>query len=101
MAPDITTCSRWHRQLRARERSPPIAASRRHIRRDRPSIEIDQHTFSLAAQADGSFSLIRETAAGAIQPVVDGVASLVFQRLRPPGDIAVTVQAAPMSLREC
>ena len=48
-------------------------------------IEIDQHTFSLAAQADGSFSLIRETAAGAIQPIVDGVASLAFRRLRASG----------------
>ena len=30
-------------------------------------IEIDQHTFSLSAHTDGSLSLIRETAAGAIQ----------------------------------
>ena len=62
-------------------------------------IEIDQHTFTLAGQADGSFSLIRETAAGAIQPVVDGVASLVFHSAGQQVDIAVTVQAATESLR--
>lgn len=62
-------------------------------------IEIDQHTFSLAGQADGSFSLIRETAAGAIQPLVDGVASLVFHGSGQQVDIAVTVQAATESLR--
>jgi type II secretory pathway pseudopilin PulG len=62
-------------------------------------IEIDQHTFSLSAQPDGSLSLIRETAAGAIQPVVDGVASLVFHASGHQVDIAVTVQAATESLR--
>ena len=62
-------------------------------------IAIAQHTFSLARQADGSFSLIRETAAGAIQPVVDGVASLAFQSSEHRVDIAVTVQAATESLR--
>lgn len=62
-------------------------------------IEIDRHTFSLAGQADGSFSLIRETAAGAIQPVVDGVASLVFRGSGHHVEITVTVQAATESLR--
>ena len=62
-------------------------------------IEIDQHTFSLSAQADGSLSLIRETAAGAIQPVVDGVASLVFRGSGHQVDITVTMQAATESLR--
>jgi len=62
-------------------------------------IEIDQHTFSLARQADGSFSLIRETAAGAIQPIVDGVASLAFHASDHQVDIAVSVQAATESLR--
>ena len=62
-------------------------------------IEIDQHTFSLASQADGSFSLIRETAAGAIQPVIDGVASLLFSGSDNQVDIALTVEAAPVALR--
>lgn len=62
-------------------------------------IEIDQHTFRLAGQADGSLSLIRETAAGATQPLVDGVASLAFHSSGRQVDIAVTVQAATESLR--
>jgi prepilin-type N-terminal cleavage/methylation domain-containing protein len=42
-------------------------------------IEADEFTFSLAQQADGSQSLIRRTAAGAIQPIVDFVSGLQFQ----------------------
>jgi prepilin-type N-terminal cleavage/methylation domain-containing protein len=41
-------------------------------------VEADQFTFSLALQADGSYSLIRRTAAGAIQPIVDFVTGLSF-----------------------
>lgn len=63
-------------------------------------VEIDQHTFRLAGQADGSFSLIRETAAGAIQPIVDGVASLAFRASEHQVDIAVTVHAPTESLRQ-
>lgn len=62
-------------------------------------VEIDQHTFSLAAQADGSFSLIRETAAGAIQPVVDFVTALTFTISNQQVDVAVSVQAATETLR--
>ncbi len=42
-------------------------------------IEADEFTFSLALQADGSHSLIRRTAAGAVQPIVDFVSGLSFQ----------------------
>jgi prepilin-type N-terminal cleavage/methylation domain-containing protein len=62
-------------------------------------IEIAQHTFRLARQGDGSFSLMRETAAGAVQPIVDGVASLAFYASEHQVDIAVSVQAATESLR--
>ena len=62
-------------------------------------IEIDQHTFSLAVQADGSFSLIRETAAGAIQPVVDFVTALSFSISGNQVDVALSVQAATEPLR--
>ena len=41
-------------------------------------VEVEQNTFSLAEQADGSYSLIRETAAGAVQPVVDSLSDLTF-----------------------
>ena len=40
--------------------------------------EIEQLTFRLAEQPDGSYALIRETAAGAVQPIVDAVAELSF-----------------------
>jgi len=62
-------------------------------------IEIDQHTFSLAGQADGSFTLVRETAAGAIQPVVDFVTALSFSISNHQVDVTVGVQAATEPLR--
>ncbi len=62
-------------------------------------VEIDQHTFSLAPQADGSLSLIRETAAGAVQPVVDFVTALTFTISNHRVDVAVSLQAATESLR--
>lgn len=40
--------------------------------------EVDHHTFRLADQADGTRSLVRETAAGAVLPVVDFVGALTF-----------------------
>lgn len=62
-------------------------------------IEIDRHKYSLAAQVDGSSSLLRETAAGAAQPVVDHVAGLSFEAAGDAVDVAVTVQAATEALR--
>jgi len=62
-------------------------------------IEIDQHSYRLAAQADGSFSLLRQTVAGAGQPVVDYVAALSFHSSGHHVDVAVTMQAATGSLR--
>lgn len=41
-------------------------------------IEVEQDTFRLADQPNGSRSLIRETAAGAVQPIVDFVSDLSF-----------------------
>jgi len=41
-------------------------------------VEADQWTFALAEQPDGSDSLIRTTAAGAVQPIVDFVSGLSF-----------------------
>ena len=59
-------------------------------------IEVDQHTFRLAEQADGSYSLVRETAAGAIQPIVDTSARLSFEVLGDEvGVCGLTVRAAP------
>jgi hypothetical protein len=44
-------------------------------------IEVDEFTFTLAQQPDGSYSLVRRTAAGAIQPLVDFVNGLAFRGL--------------------
>ncbi|HUQ88225.1 MAG TPA: prepilin-type N-terminal cleavage/methylation domain-containing protein [Vicinamibacterales bacterium] len=54
---------------RALSRSYPVGSA---------VIEVDQSTFSLARQTDGSDSLIRRTAAGAVQPIVDFVTGLSF-----------------------
>ena len=42
-------------------------------------VEVDQFTFGLAEQPDGSYSLVRTTAAGAVQPVVDFMNGLSFE----------------------
>lgn len=72
-------------------------------------VEVDSSTFRLAPQANGSTSLIRETAAGAIQPVVDFIADLAFEvqgEEVPAGffrpslvDVTVRVQAQTESTR--
>lgn len=62
-------------------------------------VQIDRHHYALAAQSDGSFSLLRETAAGAGQPVVDYVSDLSFRSSGHAVDVAVTVQAANEALR--
>lgn len=41
-------------------------------------IEVDAYTFRLDPQPDGSKTLVRETVAGAIQPIVDHVTDLTF-----------------------
>jgi hypothetical protein len=43
--------------------------------------EVDRLTFSLALQPDGSYSLVRRTAAGAVQPIVDFVNALSFDAI--------------------
>ena len=41
-------------------------------------VEVDRFVFSVKEQPDGSYSLIRKTAAGAVQPLVDFVSGLAF-----------------------
>jgi type II secretory pathway pseudopilin PulG len=53
-------------------------------------VEIEESTFRLDQQADGSFSLIRETAAGAVQPIVDFLSSLAFTFAHHQLEIALT-----------
>ena len=42
-------------------------------------VEVEAYTFRLDAQADGSRSLVRDTAAGAVQPIVDRVSAVRFE----------------------
>jgi prepilin-type N-terminal cleavage/methylation domain-containing protein len=56
----------------ARPLSPPYAAGS-------IVVEVEVVTFQLAAQPDGSQTLVRVTAAGAVQPVVDRVSGLRFE----------------------
>jgi Tfp pilus assembly protein PilW len=53
-------------------------------------VEIVESRFRLDPQPDGSFSLVRETAAGAVQPVVDFLSSLSFAFTHQQLDIALT-----------
>ena len=62
-------------------------------------IEVDQLTFQLAEQPDGTYSLIRETAAGAIQPLVDFVGDLSFEVTPQQVDVWISVEPSPESLR--
>lgn len=54
-------------------------------------VEVEAYTFRLDPQADGSRTLVRETAAGAVQPIVDRVAGLRFARTFGTRGIDVTV----------
>jgi Tfp pilus assembly protein PilW len=62
-------------------------------------VEVEQFTFSLASQEDGTDSLIRTTAAGAVQPIVDFVNGLWFDLSGGQMDVTVSVQAPTESLR--
>ena len=54
-------------------------------------IEVDAYTFRLELQPDGSNTLVRETAAGAVQPIVDRVSALRFEDAFDHRGIDVTV----------
>lgn len=54
---------------------------------------VDQYTFRLERQSDGSSTLIRQTAAGAVQPIVDFVSDLAFEYA--PTAVIVTIRAIP------
>ncbi len=72
-------------------------------------VEVDELTFMLARQADDSRSLIRVTAAGAVQPVVDFVNGLSFRGMGQPiaagflqyrdVEVTVSVEAPTILLR--
>jgi hypothetical protein len=58
-------------------------------------VEIEAHSFRLDTQPDGSKTLVRETVAGAIQPIIDHVAELSFQASGAELDMKLVLQAAP------
>ena len=62
-------------------------------------VEADQFTFRLSEQADGSHSLIRETFAGAIQPIVDFVSGLTFEVIDQEVRVSIDVEPPSESLR--
>ena len=62
-------------------------------------VEVDQLTFQLAAQPDGSYSLIRETAAGAVQPIVDSIGALSFEVTARHVDVWISVEPSAASPR--
>ena len=62
-------------------------------------VEVDAYTFHLDAQPDGSKTLVRQTVAGAIQPIVDHVADLSFQALGGQLEVSLTLQAATAEYR--
>ena len=65
---------------------------------DADVIEVDAYTFRLDAQPDGSTALIRETAAGAVQPIVDRVTSLRFEEVFGGRGVDVTLTLQPHGL---
>lgn len=57
-------------------------------------IEVEQHAFYLAEQADASFTLTRNTADGAVQPIVDFVSELSFEMVAG-GRIDMSIRVHP------
>lgn len=62
-------------------------------------LEVEANTFGLDAQPDGTYSLTRVTAAGAVQPIVDFISDLTFAVNEQRVDIALHVHAATESQR--
>lgn len=60
-------------------------------------VEVEQSTFRLDRQPDGSDSLIRITAGGAVQPVIDHLSFLGFSLAHQQLDIAITARPLPGS----
>ena len=58
---------------------------------DATVVEVDVYTFRLDPQPDGSFALVRETGSGAVQPIVDRVSEVTFERAVDAREINVTL----------
>jgi prepilin-type N-terminal cleavage/methylation domain-containing protein len=77
----------------AARRITPASALSQWYPSDSTVVEVDQLTFQLDEQSDGSYSLIRETAAGAIQPIADSIGGLSFDVT--PQHVAVSISVEP------
>jgi prepilin-type N-terminal cleavage/methylation domain-containing protein len=90
---DVFTIASAHPATRrltpARPLTPPYAAGS-------IVVEADVYTFQLEAQPDGSHALVRFTAAGAVQPIVDRVIRLHFE----PYAFDDNGEPAPLSIGE-
>lgn len=61
-------------------------------------VEVDAYVFRLDWQPDGSRTLVRETGAGAIQPIVDRVRALRFEEALGARGVDVTITLQPHGL---
>ena len=62
---------------------------------DAAVVEVDAYTFRLDPQPDGSFTLMRESAAGAVQPIVDRISELRFAPAFDGRGVEATVKVQP------
>ena len=80
----------------ARRVTPAMALSQWYPS-DSTVVEVEQLTFRLVEQPDGSYSLIRETAAGAVQPIVDSIGGLSFDVTPRHVDVWISVEPSAAS----
>ncbi len=74
-------------------RLTPKQALSRAYRAGSAVLEVEHNTFGLDEQADGTYALTRVTAAGAVQPIVDGIRSMSFDIDNARVDIRLVVHA--------
>jgi hypothetical protein len=66
-------------------------------------VEVEAFTFRLVEEPDRTFTLVRETVAGAVQPIVDGVVELWFEPDGADGRVrrvTITVCVGSLDLRD-
>ena len=66
---------------------------------DATVVEVDAYTFRLEPQPDGSSALVRETGAGAVQPIVDRVTEMRFEPSFDARGIDVTLTLQPQGVQ--
>lgn len=84
----------------AQRRLMPVHPLSRAYRAGAAVLEVEQQTLGLDEQADGTYALTRVTAAGAVQPFVDGIRSLSFEVDGQRVDIRIVVHASTAVLQQ-